>query len=469
MEFTLKEVVEIVRKRLVLITISTLVGIIMFFVFSKFIIKPTYTASVLMYVDYNDSTSSANLNELNYAQKVVTTYINFLQTQVFYKQVVDESNLEYSPKELMDMTQIESISNTEIFQISVTSPSPDDSFELVELMQKIAPELIKSIKGTAQIRIVDPVVIPMSPSSPNIGMNTLVGGVMGLIVSILGVFMWEIIDINVKSKEDLLNRYELPILGAIPNFNVYKKRNYKLQKLFPSLRNNNKQLTNLIDNIDNKTKFVITEAYKSFRINLRFTLHSDECKKVLISSPNPQDGKSTISANLAITIAETGARVLLIDCDLRKGRVHTIFHLKNAPGLSDTLSGMINVSYVIRKTNFSNLQLITMGTIPPNPTELLASVQMEELIKRLSMEYDYIILDTPPVNVVSDPLSLVKMVDGVVIVVRENMTSHPSIVSSVTKYEFVEAKILGFVVNGITLNQREKSSTPYYNNYNKNG
>ena len=466
MEFTLKELLELLKKRFFLIGFCTFVGLCFFFIISKYVMKPYYTASVQMYVNPNDSDASANLNELNYAQKVVTTYINFLQTKVFYEQVMQESNLDYTRDELKGMTTIQSINNTEIFQISVSSLDPYDSFTLVESMQKITPELIKNIKHTAEISVVDPVVLPTSPSSPNILFNAMIGGMLGLIFSSLAFILWEIIDVNVKSQEDLSKRYQLPILGAIPNFDSYKKRKYLLRKVMSIFRKH-KKLIRRDKSINEDTKFIITEAYKSLRTNLRFTLRWDGCKKIIISSPIPEDGKSTTSANIAITIAQTGAKVLLIDCDMRKGRLHSFFDLKSAVGISDTLSGMIAVNDVIQDTSYKNLQVITIGSIPPNPAELLASIQMEELIKKLEKVYDYIIIDTPPVNVVSDVLSLVKLVNGVVIVVKEGNTSHPNIKSALTKYEFVEANILGFVINGVSLNQGQKSKYQYYQNKGK--
>ena len=470
MEFTLKELLELLKKRFLLIAVCTFAGLCFFFAVSKYIMKPYYTASVQMYVNPNVSDASANLSELNYAQKVVTTYINFLQTKVFYKQVIEESKLDYTRDQLEGMTKIQSINNTEIFQISVTSLNPYDSFALVKSMQEIAPQLITSIKHTAEISVVDPVVLPTSPSSPNILLNTIIGGMAGFILSVVAFILWEIIDVNIKNQEDLAKRYQLPILGTIPNLDIYKKRKHLTKKILTNI-GKHKKIIRKDESINDDTKFIITEAYKSLRTNLHFTLRWDGCKKILISSPIPEDGKSTTSANIAITIAQTGSKVLLIDCDMRKGRLHSFFDLKSAVGVSDALSGMIDVNEVIQDTSYKNLQVIAIGSMPPNPAELLASIQMEELIKKLEKVYDYIIIDTPPVNVVSDSLSLVKLVNGVVIVVREGNTSYSNITSAVAKYEFVEANILGFVINGVSINQGQKSKYQYYQNTdrNKNG
>ena len=492
MEFSLKEILEILVKRFVLISICTFVGILIFFINSKFIVKPTYAASVQMYVNSNETTISADLNELNYAQKVVTTYINFLQTKVFYKQVLDESKLNYTLTQLKDMTNIKAVNSTEIFEISVTATNASDAYILVQAVQEVAPVLIKSIKDTAQISVVDPPALPTSPSSPNILMNTLVGGMIGVVLSIVASLLLELFDQNVKNQDDLSKRYQLPILGAIPNFNstkknserffIFQKQNfhlwykfkkkigkvgrrkgnkYELKKVvFSDLIQNKVKQNDINKNI--KTDFAVTEAYKALRSNLNFTLRFDGCKKIIISSAVPEEGKSTTITNIGISIAQTGDKVLLLDCDLRKGKLHGLFNIPLRPGLSDVLSSSMDPMKSIYKTTYENLYVMPMGTIPPNPSELLASIQMEELLNKLSNEYEYIIIDTPPVKVVSDALNLVKMVDGVLLVVREGVTSHPCISSAITKYQFLNANILGLVLNGMALNQEEKSKYHYY-------
>jgi len=502
MEFSFKEILEILVKRFVLIAICTFVGLCIFFVNSRFFIKPTYVTSVQMYVNSNDTTYSADLNELNYAQKVVTTYVNFLQTKVFYKQVIEESKLNYTQTQLKEMTNIKAINNTEIFEISVTATNPSDAYDLVCTMQKIAPVLINNIKETAQISVVDPPILPSEPSSPNILRNTLVGGMIGFVLSIVVSLLLELFNQKVKNEEDLSKRYLLPILGSIPDFNIIVKRKHKTFAIFPiqdlelwtkikrTLKklsqniggkyqlkkvifnyvlpkyNNQNLKLNMRQNDISKnkdTEFLVTEAYKSLRSNLNFTLRNDGCKKIVISSAVPEDGKSTTITNIGISIAQTGAKVLLLDCDLRKGRLHRLFNIPLRPGVSDALSSSMDVKKAIYKTSYENLYVMPMGTIPPNPSELLASVQMEGLLYKLNDEYDYIIIDTPPVKVVSDALNLVKIVDGILIVVREGVTSYSCVSNVISRYQFLNANILGFVLNGISLNQDEKSKYRYYN------
>lgn len=461
MEFSLSEIISLLIRRLKFITICVLLGLLICFINYYYLTNPTYMTHLQMYVNPNETPTSADINELYYAQKVVTTYINFLQTKRFYQMVAADCGLKYTSDQLKNMTTIEDVDGTEIFQITITGNDPKDCFIIAQSIQKVVPELIKSIKNTAVISVVDPAVLPAYPSGPNIMLMTVLGGFVGLLLSVLGIFLWEILDVNVKSQEDLRKKYDIPILGAIPDFKMYRKYRLRIIHSIPILKKYLRTRASK-NNINKGISFLVNESYNTLRTSLRFTLRKDVCKKIIISSPSPQDGKSTTSANLAVTLAHSGAKVMLIDCDLRKGSIHQILKLKGSPGLSEALSGMINEKDAIQTTSYENLEVITMGAIPPNPNDLLGSIQMEELIKKIEKLYDYIIIDTSPVNIVSDALSLVKLSDGVIIVVREGVTSHHNIENSISKYNLSQANIIGFVLNGVSMKQSRSMKTKYY-------
>lgn len=460
MELSIQELAEVLYKRIKFILLLTLLGACTFFIWNRYVREPVYTASVQLYVNSYGTNSNETLNDLNYAQKIVNTYVNFLRTKDFYRQVKNETNLHYTTTQLENMTQIVTVNDTEIFEISVTSNNQSDTYKLVKAMETIAPKLIGSIKDNTRISIVDPVVYPEKPSGPAVFFNTAIGGVFGFALAFVLAFLQKMMDVKVKNTEELSDRYLLPILGTIPGFDqTSEKGKRRVLRLF-SKKKNKKERNDHVIKPD--TNFVITEAYKALRTNLRYILREQGCKTLLVNSPTPADGKSTTCGNTAITIAQTGARVLLIDCDLRKGRLHKAFGLNNTYGISDLISGVKIEKEVIQDSGYENLHIITLGTIPPNPTELLSSVQMEEVMLSLKRYYDYILLDSPPVNVVSDALSLSKMVDGVVLVVKENETTHPNIATAISKYALVDGKILGFVLNGVSLSQGMKSKYSYY-------
>jgi len=205
------------------------------------------------------------------------------------------------------------------------------------------------------------------------------------------------------------------------------------------------------DNILNENStFTLTEAYKTARTNIMFSLASVEgCKKVIFTSAEPGEGKTTTVLNMAITFAQTGLRVLLIDGDLRKPRTHRYLGIEKTNGLSDLLAGLIEIKDAIKHSEEKGLDCITAGQIPPNPVELLSSDAMCELLNKLSESYDYIFIDTPPVTVVTDAASMAKFVNGYVVVIRHNYTIHELLEKTRQSLKFAEAKILGFVINDI--------------------
>lgn len=232
----------------------------------------------------------------------------------------------------------------------------------------------------------------------------------------------------------------------------------------------------LVDNanISSDLKFRIEEAYKSIRANIMFSVVKKGCKIIVVSSSLPNEGKTTTTVNLAASISQADQRVLLIDGDLRKPKIHQYFSISSAPGLTDYLSDVASARHkmdifgIIHPTKYENLSVITSGTIPPNPAELLGSDFMRDFLNGISKDFDYIIIDTPPLNVVSDALPLIRESDGIVLVVRDNQTTHPELQKALSSLEFIDAKILGFVVNFVE-SKAGKGNGASYDSYNYGG
>ncbi len=228
----------------------------------------------------------------------------------------------------------------------------------------------------------------------------------------------------------------------------------------------------LLDNaqIQPDLKFRVEEAYKTIRANIMFSAIKKGCKTIVVSSSLPNEGKTTTTVNLAVTISQADQRVLLIDGDLRKPKIHHYFDLPNSPGLTNHLSDIISgkrtadLFSIIHPTQYENLSVVCSGSIPPNPAELLGSDFMTEFLDDVSKDFDYIIIDTPPINVVSDSLALIRESDGVVLVVRSNHSTHPELQKALSSLEFIDAKILGFVVNFA-----ESKASKYRMSYNYSG
>lgn len=205
-------------------------------------------------------------------------------------------------------------------------------------------------------------------------------------------------------------------------------------------------LANISTKLGEKTPFQIVEAYKTLRTNLMFSIAAAKNKIVVISSALPGEGKSTTCANLAITLAQTESRVLLIDADLRKPTQYKIFKLGNDRGLSRLLVGFDTLLDVLHKGVEPNLDVIASGPQPPNPSELLGSDNMTILLGELCQHYDYILIDTPPINIVSDALVFAHKTAGLVMVTRQGETTYDDFTKAVSSIEFSGSNILGAVI-----------------------
>ncbi|RKQ34290.1 CpsD/CapB family tyrosine-protein kinase [Oceanobacillus halophilus] len=210
-------------------------------------------------------------------------------------------------------------------------------------------------------------------------------------------------------------------------------------------------------------KSPISEQYRTIRTNIQFSSVDNEIQSLIVTSSGPSEGKSTTVANLAVVYAQSGKRVLLIDADLRKPTVHYTFRLDNLRGLSNILVGENTIDEATNRTDVENLDVISCGPIPPNPSELLASRKMEQFLEEAKKTYDIVIFDTPPVLAVTDAQILANIVDGSILVVKSKHTELEAATKAKDALEPAKAKLLGTVLNG-----REKQNSNYYYYYGTN-
>lgn len=213
--------------------------------------------------------------------------------------------------------------------------------------------------------------------------------------------------------------------------------------------------------LNKNSSFAVQEAYKTLRTNIRFFLRNERCKRFCITSGAAGEGKSITLMNLAISLAETGDKVLLIDADLRRPAMARLLVEKATPGLSNVLAGLETCEDAIRKEMYPNLDIMFSGDVPPNPSELLGSDRMQQLIEEMEEHYDYILVDTPPVNVVSDACIIASLLDGVLMLVRKDQSRKDDTKRAIDSLRLTGAKVLGFVLNGVELDA--KKNYGYYN------
>jgi capsular exopolysaccharide synthesis family protein len=211
--------------------------------------------------------------------------------------------------------------------------------------------------------------------------------------------------------------------------------------------------------INREPKSASAEAYKTLRTNIQFSTIDSDIKTLLVTSPGPGEGKSITAANVAISMSQIGKKVLLIDCDMRRPSIHKMFDISNEVGLTNILKEELNFEKVVYKAS-SNFNILTCGTIPHNPSEVMASRRMKKFLQEAANEYDFIILDTPPVIAVTDAQILSTMVEGVLMVISSSVTSIEACKKAKSLLKAVNANIIGVVLNKV----KEKRGN-YYNYY----
>ncbi len=452
----------------------------MTFVGTHLFATPKYKASAMFYVNNNsismgDTSFSLSQGDITAAKSLVDTYIVILNSKSCLNDVIDYANSDLSYGELKSMISATAVNATEIFEVKVTSPDPQEAKELANAIAYILPKRISSIVEGTSANIVDYAVTPTSPSSPGYTSNALLGFIVGLVFMVLILALREIFDVTIRSQEDIEQCCEHPVLASVPDMlNNHQSGGdyYGYGEKKNSARHsnaNNKKVALVGKNIS----FVASEAYKLLRTKLQFSFVDEiNCPIIGISSALAGEGKSLSSVNLAYSLSQLDKRVLLIDCDMRRPSLSTKLPINKTPGLSNYLTGFSDIVAVIQHCVLdeeSSFDVISSGDNPPNPIELLSSTKMEKVLTQLRNAYDYIILDLPPVGEVSDAMVAAKHTDGMLLVVRQDYCNTIALSTAVSQFEFIESRILGIVMNcvGESSGKYSKYGKGYYSKYSK--
>ncbi len=285
---------------------------------------------------------------------------------------------------------------------------------------------LRTTTNVVQVEAALPSYAPISPRPMN---NAMTGGMIGIALAAGLVLLIEFLDDTIKTPDDASRLFDQPVIGYIPQMKVIKG---EAKNAF----------------VLDQPRSPVAEAFRSLRTNLEFTSVDQPLRTVLVTSANPSEGKTTVAINLAAAIAQSGKSVLLVDADLRRPQVHKYFNLTNRVGLSDYFAHQKPVQSIIRKMENSPLMLITSGSLPPNPSELLTSEKMVRFLKEAQEFADIVLLDSPPF-LVSDASILSARVDGVILVIRPGKTHTDSIKVMLEQTSRVGARVLGMVFNRI--------------------
>jgi tyrosine-protein kinase Etk/Wzc len=301
------------------------------------------------------------------------------------------------------------------------------------LLQKHEEARIAKASTISNINIVDPAIVPDKPVKPQKGKNLLLGLLVGLMVGAGAAFFTDYLDDTIKDEEEAKRALAWPLLAMIPAIEGTAKGSGPADLV-----------------VQTNPKSSSTEAFRGLRTAIHFSSLKRDCKVVMITSSFPGEGKTTIAANLALTFAQSGNRVLLVDCDLRRPALHKIFEHSRNPGVTEVLAGDVPLAKALHATGIDNIALLTAGTIPPNPAELLSSDSMRDLLARLRASYDIIILDAPPVIPVTDAPLLTALTDLVVVVIESGRIPANAARRMKELLQSVQAPVAGFVLNDRT-------------------
>ena len=314
----------------------------------------------------------------------------------------------------------------------------------------------------SNVSVVDVAEPPLGPSSPRTRRDLVAAAALGLLMGICAALFIERLDNTLKTTEEMERYLKLPGLATIPDFNsaVSVGSRYGAGYLpktataeLPATGEHGRELVATYGKYS-----VLGESFRQLRTALRLSRAGAPPKVTMFTSAVPGEGKTTVTVNTASVFAHTGSKALIIDADMRRPRCHRLLGLENRPGLSEALTGAGGTE-LVQPTSVENLFLLSCGKIPPNPSELLGSPRMREFLRELSETYDYIIIDSSPVMLVSDPLDLAQIVDGVVLVTAGGHTPRHQVAAALGRLEYINARILGVVLNKVRLH---KADYPHY-------
>ncbi len=317
----------------------------------------------------------------------------------------------------------------------------------LSLLQRLKEIGVSATMTSTNIQVLDKAQLPVKPSAPKKARNLMLALFLGLTGGIGAAFFAEYLDNTVKDTSEIERKMKLAPLGAIP----YKKK-IELEEL------------SLVSHADNKGP--LAEAFRSVGTFILFSSAAKPPRTILVTSPRQGEGKTTVACNTSIALTKYMGKGIIIDADLRKSNLHRIFGLENGRGLSTFLSGNMEFGEdgLIRSTPVPALDIITAGPVPPNPSELLGSARMKELMERLAETYNFVIIDSAPVLGMADSVCLSSLVDGVIAVAMSGQTTRDALKETKKLLDYINAKVLGLVINGVRGNDMRYGYYSYYSN-----
>lgn len=400
---------------------------------------PQYRSTAQLFVSTSADTSSDAYQGGLFSTQRVASYADLVRGKELAQRVIDAERLDLTPTELSDKVTASAVPETVLLVISVTDPDPATAQQLTQTYSEQLARLVSDLETppgqmtpVLKATIVDSANLPTGAVSPQPVRNLLLAAALGLLLGFGIAALREILDTTVKTAEDIAQVSAASIMAGIAYDSDTSKR-----PLVSSLTSHEPRI----------------EAFRVLRTNLQFVTIDTARKAFVVTSSVALEGKSTTAVNTAITMAQTGKKILLVDGDLRRPQVANLLGLENSVGVTTVLLGKIALADAIQEHE-TGLHALTSGTIPPNPAELLQSQAMHELLGELRGRYDAVVIDAPPLLPVTDAALLAAQTDGALLVVRHGKTTRDQLHGAHDRLAGVGANILGVVLNMVPTARR---------------
>lgn len=429
----LQDYLTIARKRWRVIALVTLlvVGVA---AASSALATKVYESSTQFFVSTTGaSDSGALLQGSTFTQQRVKSYAQLLTTPRVLDQVAQSTGVD--PAGLDTRVRATTPPDTVLIDVAVRDADPEVAQQIAAAIAEVFPQTVAELESPAgaetspvKVTLVKPPSVSSSPVSPQPVRNIGLGLLIGLLAGLGAAMLREVLDKRVKTLEDVKAITSAPILGSI-SFDPDAPRRPLIVEVDP--------------------RSARSEAFRALRTNLTFIDASDHPKTIVVTSSTAGEGKSTVTMNLALSMAQSGARVCLIEADLRRPKVLEYMGLDGSVGLTDALIGQADIHDVMQPYGDTNLWVIGSGPIPPNPSELLGSMPMRNSLDALSRSFDQIIIDVPPTLPVTDAAVLSTIVDGVIVVAGSGLVERDQLEHTIQSLESVNGRVLGLVLNRV--------------------
>lgn len=394
---------------------------------------PTYAATVQFYVSTPLPDGSNAQSAGQFAQNRVNSYVEIMSSEELAKRIISATGVQLTPAQVASRIRASADVSTVLMTATVADTNRERAGVIARGVALTFGRLVDDLDNQGRtealvvINIVSGPTVGERPIAPELRFYLLVGILLGLVGSAAYAVLREVLDTSIRTSAEAQRVTGLPVLGSIPyEANVRKN---------PLI-------------LDDQGLSVRAEAYRKVRTNLQFIDAAQTADVILVTSSEPQEGKSVTSINLAVSLAELGKRTLLIDADMRKPKASVYLDVDGDIGLSNVLAGQVEVADAVRELSGRvGLFVLPAGSIPPNPSELLGSARMESLIEALRPEYDHIVVDTPPILPVTDAVVASGQVDAVALVIAANQTSRTAVQHAVASLQAVNAPLVGVLLN----------------------